>query len=599
MIPKEEKLTKEIVETIKPEDIIYAECAASGAMGDCGSARIYARCIQSRCKDFCKKKITENTVDTWFNHDNYYALLVSERKLLENYAEYYKKDRLEITLFNYIDAIDEIQHINHLDTNFATFEQKSDGEDAIAKYRLRYILEKLGKNDTEDIFYAFDIEKAEAESLFASISEKLGEDISEKFTKYEIIKTNNSNTDELVGNIESLFKYPVVVEFSNEAHEKIRKEIEDISGSTLRARESVGYYLASCHYLLDKFPLQIVLPTALQVLEKMPKDDFNSTNTNQTYYAAAWLVDRAWSAISEGGDDYETRFGNIIYNSCWPQIDGLWSIKHYGEYKLIDPLGHDENDAGVYIFERALSFILALDNLVDLNPELYTFLKEDGWSPSENIRRKRFLLKIRNLDDEKIVKQLREYMKKAHLMDAEHNLDGLALHFPTTIKRADFLIDALLDEQDKLFSNTRSEMWIKLLSTTKYKGIGRHILQRVVDEFEKIVGLLKGERIADLYFAACAGVDEEDEIDLLKELKDSVQHLETKKDADSKFIETNTKALESTFMAAKKHIEETAFQRKELRAWLDEEYLNLINKKSQKKKEDSGFAYDEGNEITC
>ena len=30
----------------------------------------------------------------------------------------------------------------------------------------------------------------------------------------------------------------------------------------------------------------------------------------------------------------------------------------------------------------------------------------------------------------------------------------------------------------------------------------------------------------------------------------------------------------------KKHIEETAFQRKELRAWLDKEYLNLIKVES-------------------
>ena len=70
----------------------------------------------------------------------------------------------------------------------------------------------------------------------------------------------------------------------------------------------------------------------------MPKDDFNYTNTDQTYYAASWLVDRAWSAITEGEDDYSIRFGNIIYNNIWPQIDGVWPIKHYGEYKLTGTL---------------------------------------------------------------------------------------------------------------------------------------------------------------------------------------------------------------------------------------------------------------------
>ena len=97
-------------------------------------------------------------------------------------------------------------------------------------------MEKLGKNDTEGIFYNFDIKKAKSGDLFASISKKLGEDISEKFTKYEVIKTNNSNTDELSGNIEQLFRYPVVVDFSDEAHKTISEDIAKINSSDLRAR---------------------------------------------------------------------------------------------------------------------------------------------------------------------------------------------------------------------------------------------------------------------------------------------------------------------------------------------------------------------------
>ena len=661
-----EKLTKKIVDTIKPDEIIYAEYSSGGAMGNCGSSRIYAlkddglhyyyasvsskeksqeeaysmavdllfgladknildktyggfgniafkkkditfdrnddKCsfVYDKClieasvlgvynnvaRAFAKKKITEEVMDSWNNPDNYSALLVDERMLLNNYAEYYKKDRLEITLSNYIDAIDEIRHLNHLDTNFATFEQISSGRDAIAKYRLRYLLEKLGKNDTEGIFYNFDIKKAKSGDLFTSISKKLGEDISEKFTKYEVIKTNNSNTDDLSGNIEQLFRYPVVVDFSDEAHKTISEDIAKINSSDLRARRSIGYYLASCHYTLGKLPLQKVLPTALQVLRKMPKDDFNYTNTDQTYYAASWLVDRAWSAITEGEDDYSIRFGNIIYNNIWPQIDGVWPIKHYGEYKLTGTLGEGENDAGTYIFERALGFILALDNLDELNPELYNFLKKDGWSPSIDIRRKKFLLNIANLEDKNIFKQLREYMKKAHPMDIEDNLNDLGLYFPTTIRRADFLIDALLDEQDELFSDTRDIMWIKLLSTVHYKGIGKHILQRMVDNFEKIAELLGERRIVDVYFAACTGADEEDEVVLLKEFKEKLQSIEIKKDENSELIERNIKVLESTFTAAKKHIEETAFQRKELRTWLDKEYPNLIKIESSENDSD-------------
>ena len=264
----------------------------------------------------------------------------------------------------------------------------------------------------------------------------------------------------------------------------------------------------------------------------------------------------------------------------------MWPIKHYGEYKLTGTLSEGENDAGTYIFERALSFILALDNLDELNPELYNFLKKDGWSPSIDIRRKKFLLNVANLEDKNIFKQLREYMKKAHPMDIEDNLNDLGLYFPTTIRRADFLIDALLDEQDELFSYTRDTMWIKLLSTVHYKGIGKHILQRTVDNFEKIVELLGERRIVDAYFAACTGADEEDEVVLLKEFKEKLQSIETKKDENSELIERNIKVLESTFTAAKKHIEETAFQRKELRTWLDKEYPNLIKIESSENDSD-------------
>lgn len=199
---------------------------------------------------------------------------------------------------------------------------------------------------------------------------------------------------------------------------------------------------------------------------------------------------------------------------------------------------------------------------------------------------KKFLLNIANLEDKNIFKQLREYMKKAHPMDIEANLNDLGLYFPTTIRRADFLIDALLDEQDELFSDTRDTMWIKLLSAVHYKGIGKHILQRTVDNFEKIVELLGERRIVDVYFAACTGADEEDEVVLLKEFKEKLQSIETKKDENSELIERNIKVLESTFTAAKKHIEETAFQRKELRTWLDKEYPNLIKIESSENDSD-------------
>ena len=72
-------------------------------------------------------------------------------------------------------------------------------------------------------------------------------------------------------------------------------------------------------------------------------------------------------------------------------------------------------------------------------------------------------------------------------------------------------------------------MWIKLLSTVHYKGIGKHILQRTVDNFEKIVELLGERRIVDVYFAACTGADEEDEVVYSKNSKKNCKVLRLKK----------------------------------------------------------------------
>ena len=45
--------------------------------------------------------------------------------------------------------------------------------------------------------------------------------------------------------------------------------------------------------------------------------------------------------------------------------------------------------------------------------------------------------------------------------------------------------------------------------------------------------------------------NEEDEVVLLKEFKEKLQSIETKKDENSELIEKNIKVLESTFTAAK------------------------------------------------
>ena len=87
------------------------------------------------------------------------------------------------------------------------------------------------------------------------------------------------------------------------------------------------------------------------------------------------------------------------------------------------------------------------------------------------------------------------------------------------------------------------------------------------------------------YFAACTGADEEDEVVLLKEFKEKLQSIETKKMKIQNLLR-KYKGAGIYIYSRQKHIEETAFQRKELRTWLDKEYPNLIKIESSENDSD-------------
>lgn len=537
--------------------------------------------------EFAKWQISDEKLKEWKEYDSPFEhllpeylrnLLPEERMLLKNFAEEYDSSwNWKTTLDDYFSAMDYILYINRMDTHcfganrFADEHGINDGKEAIARYRLKYILEKLGDDWTGELFCRFDFDNAKPGALFKAISARLNEDITKKFLDYQVVKSDAHNLSANCSNVEALFKYPVVIDFSKSAHQKIVTSILKMTPDELKERPAIGYYFANCHYLLEQLPLPVILPAALHVAKNMPKEGPPNSNISTTYYAAEWLIWRAWGNVSEGNDEYDKRFEKIIYETFWPQINGIWPIEHIGEFRLIESESRDNfNEIGEFIFYRAIWYIMALEQIEKFNPKLFEYLKNADQSSYSIIYERMFKIKIADWDETKIISEIQKFLEKASFchQPAISNADNLMVFFPTTIKRAEFIVTELARGEEGLFAGSTypEELLAKLLYTPHYKGIGHKILGMVVDNFDKFNKFCGGEDAMNFcYFAACTGVTEKDELEPLEAFKDKILTLETNKNAK------NARVIKSAFATAKKQVKVVQFQRKALREWMDKD----------------------------
>ncbi len=634
-----EVLTTKIAKSIKPENILYAEYSADGAMGACGTARVYelegnhvnyylcsvytdngnelrgyyhigtllAKAAEDGIIDYCyggygnyayKKKdltfkrdddngifiyrhivedgesidpeqsgyfylcssvkgiymhivdkfadgeITGEMISAWEQNLDSDHLKTEEIALLHSFIDYYKEHKIETTLHDYINALCYIRHINYLDTHYDYEGWIDEWIDSLAKYRLRYLIDKYGENKIQSVFSKFVIDDSRPGDLFKLIQFALDENVAEIFAKYEVEKRDSFNIDAV-----DEIRYPIMIELPNAAHKAIIEKIANMGPAYLRAAYSLGYYLTIYLENLDKLELHTILPAAFHILRYMPKDDLNRSHTDYTYWAAAELVNKAWEII----DEPKTLewFEKEVYDSCWAQIEDIWPLKHYGEFRFMDEFDGDKvNVAAESIFDEALGFILAIDNIKKYNPKLDQFLKGLTFSRNPQINRRIFSDSMKDKKPKEVIEAYYNHRDNDFRGDT-----GLAFYFPDTPEKTKILVDELLKDNNGIVKNIhfRRNVWLKLMSYPHKTGVGSYIVKTATQKYDSLHKDF-GDNLPDLFYAAC----ESPEVDMIKPLEKFREKL-------LDFPKVDKKALDGALTYAKKQVEITEFQRQKLR----------------------------------
>ena len=600
--PKEAKLTKEIVDSLKTKSIIYAEIAEGGAMGDAGSARLYVyadgKVLYYYCSlhndnpeenegygalyeylddednrnvlDYCyagfgnhaykdkAAKLVQNDDECGFeytlpNSKDKYLLRCScqgvymhiamdfasdgatkekmrelgrharkfspdECYFLEDFVNYLYSPYLTTTLEDYFNAICYIRHINGMDSNYDCDFYIGTWRKSMAKYRLRYVIEKYSQREIANALVGLTEKDAKPGVMFDRISKKCGEDISKVFTKYTVEKWTTFNIEDYTA-----IRFPVVVELPKTLHAKILHEILGLTEEDIAYKYSLGYYFAG--YILNAKNADLVdaLPAALHVLKMMPSTvDIEEAANN--YWAAADIVNTAWKIISE--PETPESFEREIYDACWPKIGSIWPIEHYGEYKFCHN-GDKTNEVAHRIFDEALGFVINLEHLNEYNPKLSSYLRHCSDEQKCVIARNRTL----RYNSEKMTDEAAlEYMLRIGKMEPRF----LVFYYPTNKKRAKILFDEIMKGDDGLFAKyNRRGVLLDLYASTHKLGVGSYLLKLAVDNFDQIHEILGDDDTVRLFFAAC----DDPETDMLHGLEEFSKKVLTIPDVDKKAID--------------------------------------------------------------
>lgn len=314
--------------------------------------------------EFARRKFNPEHLESIVDH----ARPAEERAFLKNYLEHCERHDhgqgwLEFTIEDFQDALQVIKYRNHHEFNLS-YTAIERNLRALEKYHLKYVVELIGWNELEKILADF---LDDPHNLFEKINQRANTDTTRKFQALEQ-KDAGPATIRCIepDNLESLFEYPCLVNFTPPAHQQIQKEIMRRNSSSLRSDAmSIAYYLANYLNNDDHLPYSDVLPIAVHLIKKLPADDWNSTHVDQLFWLASEVINRAWMSCDPKLDD---AFDHFIYDLYWPRIDGLWPIKHREEFDFKESVAEK-------IFDDSLGFILSLDHLDQYNPELYAWLQ--------------------------------------------------------------------------------------------------------------------------------------------------------------------------------------------------------------------------------
>lgn len=498
-------------------------------------------------KEYTAQLITDNTVNKYKKYLDSDHLNEEERRLVDLFVINNKKDdswQNWITVNDYYAAVRYILYINNLSSHTESDEYFEKCTEILTKYRIRYLMEKLGENILEDAITRFDIAKAKPGDLAKKLSELLGEDISKKFTKYVVEKRKSFDIDGCYG---PEICYPVVISLPKSEHEKIVKKILSLDSDEIVAacQSSLGYYLANCEFCIDTLELATIMPAAFHIVRNMPLSSYyyDNSKVSTAYWFASDLINTGWIMFDK---EAPQKYLEEIYHSCYEVVGDVWPIRNYGKFRF--GKNNEEGEVAERIFNEALGYLLALDeHLETLNPELYSYLNTVKESDNELLEKYILLHEIKRMPCKKAMAEL---WNDIELDDVD--VCDLAYCIPTNKKRAKTLIDELLKGDDGIYKAHRQEVWCALLSRMYEIGLGSYILTLVITNYEAITKDFDDD-ISLLFYCACES-PESDMIPLLEEFRSKVLMMPG----------IDRAAIDGAMEYAKKFAKTAEFQRKAL-----------------------------------
>ena len=455
---------------------------------------------------------------------------------------------LRFTIDEYQDALNISSYANHESFNFSD-DRLRVGIRAIAKYRLRYLASRLGWTDLHYFFDKF--LKSPATNLYELLIDLLEEPIINLFDQIARIDISTTNLDDTSDDsFASFFFYPIFANLPEDDRHSIHRQILEMTPDALRQNaRSIAYYFTNYIWHEDIWPLTDVLPAAVHVVENLPMDDENSTETAACFAIAGEIINSAWRYLSEDKDK-QKKFRDLVYQAYWPRIGSTWPLRHYGEFEFKDP-------ATTKIFEDALGFVMSLEDLTTRNREIKAFFSEfapNHPSPSYHVEHRVFTESLKNLSSKEQFNKILAWREPSDYY--------FYLTYPETTEDAKRVLDELIKPEGKITGYTRFSVMEKLLLNPHSLGVGEYILNYLVKHFNQFIKAAEADaeittenyapvEILSTYFTALyAGISEENEFPPAKALLEKLVQ-----------IGADRTQLEAAITAARKHRRTIAFQR--------------------------------------
>ncbi len=498
---------------------------------------------------FASREVSIEALEQYFNDRNFYFSTLDENYFFNQYLEQVKRTDsgqgwFDFTAIDYLNAMSYLRHLSGEDY-ILNWSELGKCQSALNKYRLKYVVDKIGWNELDHIFAK--VVKTKSLKYFHLIDKKLGQKVEDIYSTLETIKSDRISTDIMQpDNLENLFNRPVLVEFTKSTHNTILKDILNRNGNSFNPdAKSIAYYFAN--YILNEDILSYAeaIPAVAHVIETMPDDDFNQTHTDDLFYICGEIIDRAWRCLEED-EAIQKKYRNLIYELYWPRVGSLWPVINRDRFEF-------KHQSASRIFDDSLNFAMSLKDITERNTEIKIFLDKVaghiGYKAGP-LGRRAFVYTLRGLKP----KQEFEKILKTIEPDDYHSY----LTYPEGIEEAEILLDELFrtDGHARITGMPRLACFESLIITPNTMKVGEFILNYIDRHFDQYVDIISTEAmklnleptlvLTDMFTAMSKGISEENEFPPFKSIKQKLSSLgcdETKLSNSEKYARHHRRTI--------------------------------------------------------